>query len=178
MAGGLLSKDDGVWRDDSNDKLGPNAGPVVEATFELCLERAVAANGGKPLSSKAKRKLEKDYASRKRAAEPQRLVPIMRMVKANGVTEYVLARIALEQLVGVGEVEVVEAFEQEVRLTLRLREGYPIIGLRIENVAPAVNAILWPANLHDLGPCEGIPELAQLLGMRTQDVSKGLAIGE
>ncbi|KAH8064229.1 translation activator [Aureococcus anophagefferens] len=69
MAGGLLSKDDGVWRDDSNDKLGPNAGPVVEATFDICLERAVAANGGKPLSSKAKRKLEKDYASRKREAE-------------------------------------------------------------------------------------------------------------
>ncbi len=64
--GGLLGGDD-AWRDDSNDHHG--RGPRVEATFEACLANAVRANDGQALSSKARRKLEKDYASRKRAAE-------------------------------------------------------------------------------------------------------------
>ena len=64
-AGGLLGDDD-VWRDDANDHHA--RGPQVEATFELCLAAAVAANGA-PLGSKAKRKLEKTYASKKREAE-------------------------------------------------------------------------------------------------------------
>ena len=41
----------------------------LEATFEACHANAVRANDGQALSSKARRKLEKDYASRKRAAE-------------------------------------------------------------------------------------------------------------
>ena len=65
-AGGLLGGDK-AWRDDSNDHLA--RGPQVEASFEECLENAVKANGGAALSSKARRKLEKDYGARRRAAE-------------------------------------------------------------------------------------------------------------
>jgi len=64
-AGGLLSGKDGeAWRDDANDKLG-----ALPATFAEYLSAATAENGGKVLTSKAKKKLEKEYNAKKREKE-------------------------------------------------------------------------------------------------------------
>jgi len=62
-AGGLLSGKDGeAWRDDANDKIG-----AIPATFAEYVAQAEESLG-KPLTTKAKKKLEKDYNSKKREA--------------------------------------------------------------------------------------------------------------
>lgn len=65
--GGLFSGKDGeAWRDDSNDL----SKDTIPETFEEALLAAIAANDGKPLGSKAKKKLEKEWnAKRRQAAE-------------------------------------------------------------------------------------------------------------
>ncbi|KAJ1459015.1 P-loop containing nucleoside triphosphate hydrolase protein [Pelagophyceae sp. CCMP2097] len=59
-----MSADGAAWREDSVLKLAKTAAE----TLEIALADAVAANGGKPLSSKVKRKVEKDFAGRARDA--------------------------------------------------------------------------------------------------------------